>query len=103
MDPADEGHAGYLAKYEALFKKFSLVPMGWVDGPANLKFANEFSLADGYPQLIAYFRSKKQVRVFRGGFDLDQLSEFVEETKGGRKRVASLDADPVFGELKKEL
>jgi len=96
LDPSDEAFAGFLGKMSSLATKYQQIPFGWINGPEQPKLVQEFSLADGFPQLFAFFRSKLQVRYFRGGFDLDQLEPWIDETLHTRKRIATLDFDPRF-------
>jgi len=95
LDPSDPDNAQYVTKLATLASQHQAA-IGWVNGPEQPAMVKGFSLADGFPQMIALWRSKQQMRTFKGGFDLDQLTEFVKETLHSRKRVATLDKVPEF-------
>lgn len=76
----------------------------WINGvKRGKKFARDFDLPDMLPSFLVVNGKKNVFRVDRGAFDVDSMTEFLKQVKGGRGRFFSYKNKPQLDNAKDEL
>jgi len=94
LDEFHEGIGIQVAVLEAITQKNSHVQVVWMDGPSNKRFSEYFDVADSLPQAVMFQRGTLRVKNFMGGFEEEQIQEFIETSISG-KRIRTIER-PVF-------
>jgi len=87
LDPEEdeERHKRFVSVLEELLKKvYRNYKVMWVNAPQHYAFFQKFNLGGGFPNLAIYAPTKKRVVPFKGGFNLEDLTEFADKVTTGR-------------------
>ena len=103
VDTKAEGRKKYISILEAAGKKNAQYPYYyfWSQAYDQKLLEKAFSLASGYPTVVALSPSKKKYAVMRGSYTVDGVSSFLSDLARGYEKLYDYKDLPKFAEIQK--
>jgi len=100
--PSDEAHDSYVGILNKIYPNHSQLHVSMINREKFPIFSNSFNIGEMNPQVVMFQRGTLRVKNFFGGFEPEQLEEFILNALSG-KRIFVLDDQPKFDVVKAEL